>query len=1231
MTNQPYAAAPSLSGFLSCARPAARMQLYNFTVQPSSSVTAAVVGQFLGTRQQHILLVRGSRLELYDVDTEQGHMTQVMTQNLFGNIRSATCFRLTGSTKDHLILGSDSGRIAVLEYNESLNRFAKVHLETFGRSGNRRIVPGQYLATDPKGRAVMIGAVEKSKLIYILNRDAQAQLTISSPLEAHRTTAIVECIVGVDVGYENPLFASLEMDYAEADADVTGAAAADAKKMLTYYELDLGLNHVVRRWSEPVDRSAHHLVSIPGGYNHATQRWDGPSGVLVCIEDYVVYKHQGQPEHSVPIPVRYNPVAKQRRGSMVVASVLHKMKAAFFILLQNEDGDLFKVTIDHDEEEVQALRIQYFDTVPVAVDLVILRAGFLYVASETGTQYLYSFQKLGDDEGLEYVSTTYPDRGIHRRMALPSFVPRDLENLALAWELEALDPLMDAKMANPLQDDVPQIYAACGRGARSSFKRLRHGLEVNEIVSSELPGVPQAVWSTKLRQSDEYDGYIVLSFVNGTLVLSIGETIEEVVDSGLLTSAPTLAIQQLGADALLQVHPRGIRHILPNQQINEWATPLLESGESTQIVAATTNERQVVIALDNHEVVYFELDMDGQLNEYQERRDMGADVVAISMAACPEGSQRTPYVAIGCADQTIRIVSLDPDSTLSQVSLQALTAPPSSICVSEMLDTSVDRHHLTMFVGIGLTNGVYIRTVLDPATGQLTDTRTRFLGSRPVTLVRVQIQGDTAVLALSSRSWLSYTLHGQTHLTPLMFDAFAHVSSFSTELCPDGLLGITGDALRIITVPRLGGELKMDSMPTSYTPRKLAVHPEDASLFYMVEADHRVLSPIAPERIHAASPRGVLDLDPATFGLVRAEAGRWASCVRVVDAKAMNTLWQLELEQDEAAFSIALVRFASASNELFVVVGSAVGVTQAPQRHRGAYLTTYRLVQGGRALDMVHKTEVDGIPLALHAFHGRLLAGTGTFVRIYDMGTKKLLRKCQSKPFPAQVVSLNVQGARVIVGDMQESVHYAMYKEAINSLIPFADDTLPRYTSCSIMLDYDTVMAGDKFGNVYVLRIDSGASMAADEDPTGLMLQNDRSYLMGAGHRSQLLAHFHLSDIVTSFSLESLVPGGRPIVVYTCVSGTIGALVPFISREDVKLVTTLEMYMRQEDLSLLGRDHLAYRGHYAPVKAIVDGDLCEAYSSLTFEKQTHIAEELDRTPSEIAKKLAQLRETTTGF
>lgn len=58
---------------------------------------------------------------------------------------------------DYIVIGSDSGRIVILEYIPAKNVLEKVHQETFGKSGCRRIVPGQYLAIDPKGRAVMIG------------------------------------------------------------------------------------------------------------------------------------------------------------------------------------------------------------------------------------------------------------------------------------------------------------------------------------------------------------------------------------------------------------------------------------------------------------------------------------------------------------------------------------------------------------------------------------------------------------------------------------------------------------------------------------------------------------------------------------------------------------------------------------------------------------------------------------------------------------------------------------------------------------------------------------------------------------------------------------------------------------------------------------------------------------------------------------------------------------------
>ena len=100
--------------------------------------------------------------------------------------------------------------------------------------------------------------------VYILNRDASARLTISSPLEAHKSNTIVYHIVGVDVGFENPTFACLEIDYEESDSDPTGEAASNTSQSLTFYELDLGLNHVVRKYSEPLEEHGNFLMSVPG-------------------------------------------------------------------------------------------------------------------------------------------------------------------------------------------------------------------------------------------------------------------------------------------------------------------------------------------------------------------------------------------------------------------------------------------------------------------------------------------------------------------------------------------------------------------------------------------------------------------------------------------------------------------------------------------------------------------------------------------------------------------------------------------------------------------------------------------------------------------------------------------------------------------------------------------------------------------------------------------------------
>jgi splicing factor 3B subunit 3 len=122
---------------------------------------------------------------------------------------------------------------------------------------------------------------------------------------------------------------------------------------------------------------------------------------------------------------------------------------------------------------------------------------------------LYQFQKLGDDDDeKEFSSRDYPAHGMaqpHQPLPRAHFRPRPLENLALADEIESLNPILDAKVLNLLPNsDSPQIFTLNGRGSRSMLRTLRHGLEVEETVSSDLPGIPNAVWTVKVRSDGEF-------------------------------------------------------------------------------------------------------------------------------------------------------------------------------------------------------------------------------------------------------------------------------------------------------------------------------------------------------------------------------------------------------------------------------------------------------------------------------------------------------------------------------------------------------------------------------------------------------------------------------------------------------------------------------------------------------------------------------------------------------
>lgn len=122
-----------------------------------------------------------------------------------------------------------------------------------------------------------------------MNRDNEVNLIILLLFEVNKLYMIVFYMCALDCGLDNSIFAAIELDYGDADVDLSGEVVVEVQKYLMYYEFDLGLNYVVCKWSELIDNGVNYLIFVLGGS-------DGSGGVLVCCENFVIYRYQNYDE-----------------------------------------------------------------------------------------------------------------------------------------------------------------------------------------------------------------------------------------------------------------------------------------------------------------------------------------------------------------------------------------------------------------------------------------------------------------------------------------------------------------------------------------------------------------------------------------------------------------------------------------------------------------------------------------------------------------------------------------------------------------------------------------------------------------------------------------------------------------------------------------------------------------------------------------------------------------------
>lgn len=1212
-------------------------------------------------------------------------MKSICFQEIYGIVRCIQAFRLTGAKRDYLLVGSDSGKITVLLYNPNTFCFERVHLETFGKSGCRRIVPGEYLATDPKGRACMIGAIEKQKFVYVFNRDASENLTISSPLEAHKSSFICYDIIGLDVGFENPIFAALEKAY----------DPPQSPKTLVFYELDLGLNHVVRKLSTPVEEDAYKILPVPGGR-------DGPGGVIVFSLQHIRYKslQSSLSDYICSIPLRETVShMDSKRGNFIVACALHRQKGLFFYLLCTELGDLFKLEMDctktQDEEEegsnifVKEMRIRYLDTLPCPLnDMCILRNGFLFTASEYGNHGFYQFRSLGREQ--DFVVIAVEESKWSYEPLIYFSVHENLENLLLVEEIESFAPLTCWQIGDFYGEGSPQIILGSGRRHRGSWKTLRLGYRWTEMAVSELPGYPVGVFTIREDQQDSFDSYIIVSFLNASLVLAVGETVEEVSESGFSTSVATLFVQLFSNNSMAQVHSQGIRHIRPDlQTVHEWKPP-----QGLHIETADGNASQLVVILSSKQLLYFELDETGMLTEIQQveltqNESSSSFSPCVSIAPLVAGQSKSSFVAVSDGiSYYARLYSLKKDSCLKPISLQALDSVANSLLLIWLSAPASSKSELMLL--IGSHSGVYIRALVDPITGTLSEQQSRLVGTKPVGLARICLQGKPVALVTSSRSYLVY-LDNQLLLQtlPISYEwMFDHVVGFHSEQCPDGVIACCSSSLCILSFEedrdlfQTSQLFHSDTQNSLYTPRRLMDMEDTTSP--IVTKRNRLLTLEADQQIVVEDITCISE-DSRQKGYPIGTVGNWSCAIQQMTFEASNqedpmaSGWQLKCilqnaEKKEYISNICCIRFAGYSDCLYlcvgVVINYALQVTNNPSLDKypnsdknhwndsqsmifpQSEVRVYQWNETQQLWEYLHTTIVqDASPsynhrmewthlygashLSFHAatryrnqvitamasFQGHLLVAVGTNLRMYDLGKKQLLKKTQHP----RATPHKITGMETLY----DRIFLSDVQESVFLYRYSAADNLFLCIADDYLPKWCTSTCLLDYDTIAVGDKFGNISILRLPPEAGTFIEQDPTgglLSKEAPHHFQLEACYYVGSVIQCLSKVEWTTGDVALLFYATIDGAIGVMIPLRSTLDIELFQSLQVLLREYRSPLCGRHHLAYRSYFFPIRHVIDGDFCEEFYRLSLEQQEKIVKELDRSIVDVHRKLEDYRE-----
>lgn len=566
------------------------------------------------------------------------------------------------------------------------------------------------------------------------------------------------------------------------------------------------------------------------------------------------------------------------------------------------------------------------------------------------------------------------------------FNPQSLKNLEKLEEIESLGFISEIIAEDFLNEDCNQIYALSSKGKRSSISMLKSKIKISEVLKISIDRA-LALWTLPFKFKSNSDELLILSFENETKVMKIGEKIEEFKNNFFDTKNPTIHIDILFNDSFIQIINSGMINIVQSETGFKKTLYSISSSKDTAILNATSNGLQIVINL-KRELIYFELD---RLNNKLVKIETDAsklfyEIYCLSIPSLNTRFEKSKFLAVGCSDSYVRIISLEHTSCLVKISSFLSTSIFSVLFMNNPLFNKKD-NNFCLYIG-GL-DGILNVCNVDFITGNILDVKPyKISEEKNQNEVNIYKLNETTIFVESAKKNIIFYNHlNKNYEASLDINhKIRFVSSFkSTDLYLSGII-LFDNYFQIFSINSfdLVNSIHIHkNIPLRYTPKKVCFN-KDYNSIYILQSDINVLNeklkqdlknelkddqdnkntdlkesevgvPITINDFNDSSPFNIMSNDIISNSNLKIHCHSYASCLLILNSRDLSQISLYEIENNEYCLSMSVLNF-SKYEETFLIVSSVKDYQMSPKSFTSSGLMTFCIKKDG--LEFISKVSL---------------------------------------------------------------------------------------------------------------------------------------------------------------------------------------------------------------------------------------------------------------------------------